>query len=217
MTDKEVTLLHTPLLEPSKQIRMKFKEDELADCLKVTKGKLPALLDTKHVNALLPSNCIPCQMEVERAQVFMALTKAYNEWDLDTSNTLVQNVPTHAVYAAHDMKKGYLVPYPEKLCNIVMKEPSNKHGQVKYMGKTFYIIAPKMIDDDGVHRDGMWSPFWPCLKEGEEGQLEYKWQQYHLEDTTRQIQILTNSNAVLKHGQLLLKGNTEPHKKRRTN
>ena len=151
MTDKEVTLVQIPLLEPSRKLTMKFKEDEIVANLKSSKAKLPSLLELKILDALIPSNNDMCILESQEAEAFLALVNAYNQWDLEATNILLQDVPHHAVYANHDMKKGFvqLVPYPEKIASIVMKEPpgsSAKYGVVKYMGNTFYIMGQRIAN-----------------------------------------------------------------------
>ena len=75
---------------------------------------------------MIPSNNEVCTLEHQNAEVFLALVNAYNQWDLDATEMLLQDTPHHAVYASHDMKTGFvqLVPYPEKLASIAMKEPT---------------------------------------------------------------------------------------------
>ena len=220
MTDKEVTLVHIPLLEPTRKLTMKFKEGEIVDNLKPTKAKLPSLLELKTLDALIPSNNDLCILESQKAEVFLALVNAYNQWDLDATDILLQDVPHHAVYAQHDMKKGFvqLVPYPEKISNIVMKEPSGssaKYGVVRYMGNTFYIMGPKSYKLDGSKVDGIFAPFWTCLKEDTDGSLEVKFKQFTTESGTCEIQILTNTESIAKHDQLMLKSSESGTKKRK--
>ena len=221
MTAKEVSLVHIPLLEPSKKMTMKFKDDEIVANLKATKAKLPSLLELKTLDALIPSNNELCILEGQKAEVFLALVNAYNQWDLEATDFLLQDVPHHAVYANHDMKKGFvqLVPYPEKISNIVMKEPagsSAKYGIVRYMGNTFYIMGPKNYKLDGGKVDGIFAPFWTCLKEDTGGSLEMKFKQYTTENGTCEIQILTNTDSIAKHSQLMLKSSESSTKKRKT-
>ena len=220
MSEKEVTLVHVPLLEPTKKLTMKFKENEIVDNLKQTKAKLPSLLAATTLDALIPSNNEMCTLESQKAEVFLALVNAYNQWDLDSTDILLQDVPHHAVYAQHDMKKGFvqLVPYPEKMSNIVMKEPSGssaKYGVVRYMGNTFYIMGPKNYKLDGGKVDGIFAPFWTCLKEDTGGSLEEKFKQFATENGTCEIQILTNTESVAKHDQLMLKASESGTKKRK--
>ena len=183
MTDKEVTLVHIPLLEPSRKLTMKFKEDEIVANLKSSKAKLPSLLELKTLDALIPSNNEMCILESQKAEVFLALVNAYNQWDLEATGILLQDVPHHAVYANHDMKEGFvqLVPCPEKIASVVMKEPpgsSAKYGVVRYMGNTLYIMGPKNFKLDGGKVDGIFAPFWTCLKEDTDGSLEVKFEQF---------------------------------------
>ena len=222
MTDKEVTLVHIPLLEPTKKLTMKFKESEIVDNLKQSKAKLPTLVDPKLLDALIPSNNDMCTLEFQKAEVFLALVNAYNQWDLEATDMLLQDTPHHAVYANHDMKKGFvqLVPYPEKISSIVMKEPSGssaKHGVVRYLGNTFYIMGPKNYKIDGATGkvDGIFAPFWGCLKEDTGGSLELKFKQFSIEGGTCEIQILTNTESIAKHGQLMLKASESGTKKRK--
>ena len=220
MTDKEVTLVQIPLLEPSRKLTMKFKEDEIVANLKSSKAKLPSLLELKILDALIPSNNDMCILESQEAEAFLALANAYNQWDLEATNILLQDVPHHAVYANHDMKKGFvqLVPYPEKIASIVMKEPpgsSAKYGVVKYMGNTFYIMGPKNYKLDGGKVDGIFAPFWTCLKEDTDGSLEVKFKQFTTESGTCEIQILTNAESIAKHRQLMLKANEASTKRRK--
>ena len=77
-----MTLVHTPLLEPTKTFTMKPKEDEIVDNLKPSKNKLPSLMDSKSLNALIPSSNDICILEGQKAEVFLALVNAYNQWDL---------------------------------------------------------------------------------------------------------------------------------------
>ena len=220
MSEKEVTLVHVPLLEPTKKLTMKFKENEIVDNLKQTKAKLPSLLAATTLDALIPSNNEMCTLESQKAEVFLALVNAYNQWDLDSTDILLQDVPHHAVYAQHDMKKGFvqLVLYPEKMSNIVMKEPSGssaKYGVVRYMGNTFYIMGPKNYKLDGGKVDGIFAPFWTCLKEDTGGSLEVKFKQFATENGTCEIQILPNTESVAKHDQLMLKASESGTKKRK--
>ena len=63
------------------------------------KAKLPSLLDRKFLDALIPSNNEVCILEHQKAEVFLALVNAYNQWDLDASDLLLQDTPHYAVYA----------------------------------------------------------------------------------------------------------------------
>lgn len=220
MTDKGVALIHVPLLEPTKKLTMKFKDDEIVDNLKVTKTKLPSVMTLKTLDALIPSNSEVYNLEIHKAEVYLALTNAYNQWDLEAQDIILQTTPNHAAYANHEMKKGFvqLVPYPERLSNIVMKEPAGKHGVVNYQGQTFYITGPKSykIDDDTGVVEGIWSPYWCCCKDDCEGSLQLKMKQYHTDNGTCEIQILTNAESISKHQQLMLKSDESSAKKRKT-
>ena len=221
MAEKEVTLVHIPLLEPSQKLTMKFEEDGIVGNLKPINAKLPQLLDQYFLDALIPSNSEVCILEHQRAEVFLALVKAYKQWDLDASVMLLQDTPHHAVYTNHDMKKGFvqLVPYPEKLASIVVKEPagsSARYGVVRYTGNTFYIMGPKNYKLDGGEVEGMFAPFWARLKEDTDGSLEQKFKQVTPESGTCEIQILTNAESIAKHSQLTLKSAESSTKKRKT-
>lgn len=63
------------------------------------KAKLPSLLDHKFLDALIPSNNGVCILEHQKAEVFLALVNAYNQWDLDASDMFLQDTPHYALYA----------------------------------------------------------------------------------------------------------------------
>ena len=82
MNDKDVALLQFPLLEPTKKLEMKFKEDEVHDSLKANKSKLKSLVAPKALDASIPSNNEICILESQKAALFLALTNAYSQWAL---------------------------------------------------------------------------------------------------------------------------------------
>ena len=86
MNDKDVALLQFPLLEPTKKLEMKFKEDEVHDSLKANKSKLKSLVAPKALDASIPSNNEICILESQKAALFLALTNAYSQWGLEASD-----------------------------------------------------------------------------------------------------------------------------------
>ena len=63
--------------------------------------------------------------------------------------------------------------------------------------------------------DGIFAPFWTCLKEDTDGSLEVKFKQFTTESGTCEIQILTNAESIAKHRQLMLKANEASTKRRK--
>ena len=53
--------------------------------------------------------------------------------------------------------------------------------------------------------DGIFAPFWSCLKEDTGGSLEVAFKQYRPESGTCDIQILTNAESMAKHDKLMFR------------
>ena len=222
VTQDGIQLVFTPLLEPTKTLTLSFKADEITTYLKATKSKAPVLMEAAVVEGLLP---VPDDSETMRCNVFIKMMELYQSHDLDASDFLLQQTPKLTMYANHDFKPKYaqLLPVPEKVSNVVMKEPNMpKYGKVKFQNTMFYILPPKPLkfpkpEDANQTITGMLAPFWVCNTKDEDGCLELK--MFSFGDI--EIEILINPNSVNTHDLLAVKEvkqvvNTdgEPPKKR---
>ena len=163
--------------------------------------------------------------ETMRRKVFIKMMELYQQHDLDASDFLLQQPPKLTMYANHDFKPKYcqLLPVPEKVSNVVMKEHNiPKYGKVKFQNTMLYILPPKPLkfpkpDDADQTITGMLAPYWICNTKDEDGCLERKMISFG----DIEIETLTNPHAVNTHDLLAVKEvkqivNTdgEPPKKR---
>ena len=203
VNDQGATLVFFPLLEPSKRIAMTFQPHEIVNMVKPTKAKPSTLMGDTELASLFPS------LEGEeyiKCQVFKALLEAYSADDVDESMILVQKTPKIAIFAKKDMKAKSLklIPCPEKLANVVSKEPTGKFGVCKFQEKSFYITPPKPLkfpkpEDDDQQLKGTFVPFWSCISENEEGTLEMKEVSFHTSHGEIKVKSLVNPTSIGKH------------------
>ena len=220
LTDSEVELAWSPLLEPSKKTILTYKDHEIATKLKPSKARVPQLFDTNELDQLFPHNSDDVADECTRAQIFLLLQEAYNKMDLDTDEIIVQSIPKMAIYAKKDFgkKKCKLIPVPEKVHQLMKKLPQSntKYGEVQFAGETWYIggLRPLKIpkDDDPPQKvSGVFAPFWYALTKEEEGNLKEEWVTYKGSSGDLKIKVLTNNDEILKHDMLaLVKGESPP-------
>ena len=78
-------------------------------------------------------------------------------------------------------------------------------------------MGPKDYKLDGEKVDGIFAPFWACLKEDTDGSWDQKFKQF----TTKsggicEKQILTNAKSIAKQSELMLKSAGSSTKERKT-
>ena len=213
LTDSEVELSWSPLLEPSKKTFLTYKDHEIATKLKPSKARVPQLRDTNELDQLYPHNSDDVADECTRAQIFLLLQEAYNKLDLETDEIIVQCIPKVVLYAKKDFgkKKCKLIPLPEKVNQVMKKLPSSntKYGEVQFAGETWYIGALKPLkipkdDDPSQKMTGVFAPFWYALTKDEAGNLKEEWVTYKGSSGDLKIKVLTNNEEILKHDMLAL-------------
>ncbi|CAL1163817.1 unnamed protein product [Cladocopium goreaui] len=206
VTPTYVTLVFTPLLEPSKKMTVKYQAHETMSKMRAYKGKPAKLFEDTEVTSLFPNQ----ESEVLKCQVFQALLEVYNSEDLDVQDIYVQKCPRVAVYAKKNIKiKGVkLIPVPEKISNLVVQEPkATKYGICKFQGTTMYITPPKPLkfpkpEDTNQQVSGMFAPYWACTTKDGDGVLEEKMQSFKSSLGDIEIGILTNTQAIDGHQSL---------------
>ena len=206
VTPTYVTLVFTPLLEPSKKMTVKYQAHETMSKMRAYKGKPAKLFEDTEVTSLFPNQ----EPEVLKCQVFQALLEVYNSEDLDVQDIYVQKCPRVAVYAKKNIKiKGVkLIPVPEKISNLVVQEPkATKYGICKFQGTTMYITPPKPLkfpkpEDTNQQVSGMFAPYWACTTKDGDGVLEEKMQSFKSSLGDIEIGILTNTQAIDGHQSL---------------
>lgn len=227
LTDTEISVVHHPLLEPSKKLTMKFSAVDAMEHLKITKQKLPVLFGNAELTALFPTSD---QEETTKCQIFMALHEIYMDQDLDVKDMCVQKTPKVTIFAQKDAKAKSLklVPVPETTSNVVFKQPSvQKFGICKFKGKDVFILPPRQLkfpkaEDLDQNVKGMFAPFWYCHSSKDGGILEIKTEKYDSSQGQLHVQVLYNPEAVTAHQELLVKdakgeaaGSSEPAKKKK--
>ena len=213
LTDSEIQLTWSPLLDPTKKSILTYKDHEIAANLKPSKSKVPQLFDGLELDALFPHNSFDVEDENSRAKIYLILHEAYNEMDMETDDIIVQSIPKVAMYASKDIgkKKCKLIPVPEKVNQVMKKEPpaNMKYGEVQFEGQTWYIGSLKPLkmpkDDDPTQKvTGVFAPFWYALTKEEEGNLKEELVTYKGSVGDLKIKILTNTDDILKHDMLAL-------------
>ena len=204
VTPTDVTLVFTPLLEPSKKMTVKYQAHEVLSKMRAYKGKPAKLFEDAEVTNLFPSTDSD---EFLTCQIFQALLEAYNSEDLDVQDIYVQKFPRVAVYAKKNIKiKGVkLIPVPEKVSNLVLQEPKvPKYGMCKFQGTTMYITPPKPLkfpkpEDTNQEVSGMFATYWACIAKDGDGVLEEKMHTFKSSQGDIEIGILTNTQAIDAH------------------
>lgn len=227
LTDSEVQLTWSPLLDPTNKSILTYKDHEIATNLKPSKSKVPQLFDSSELDPLFPHNNDDVSEEISKAQVYLLLLEAYNSLDMETEDIIVQSIPKVAIYANKDLgkKKCKFIPVPEKVNQVMKKLPpaNTKYGEVQYEGETWYIGALKPLkmpkDDDHSHKmTGVFAPFWYALTKEEGGTLKEEWVTFKGSFGDLKIKILTNTDEILKHDMLAMekgeKPSEEPSKKK---